>query len=48
MGITKCLLTMKANSLKIFRIHQIKIYEMKINNCERRSFIFGQPIAISA
>lgn len=35
MGITKCLLTMKANSLKISRIHQIKIYEMKINNCER-------------
>lgn len=35
MGITKCLLTMKANRLKIFRIHQIKIYEMKINNCER-------------
>lgn len=42
MGITKCLLTMKANSLKIFRIHQIKIYEMKINNNNEVLFLDNQ------
>lgn len=36
MGNTQFLLTMKTNSLTIFRIHQIKIHEIKINNCERR------------
>lgn len=36
---TEFLLTMKSNSLKIFRKHQIKINEIEINDCERRSFL---------